>query len=32
MTKNRILGVVWFVLIAFTAWYVYKNLRPGILR
>ena len=32
MTKNRILGIVWAVLIVFTAWYVYTNLRPGILK
>ena len=31
MNKSKILGIVWFVLIAFTAWYVYKNLRPGVL-
>lgn len=29
MTKAGILGIAWLLFIAFTAWYVYKNFRPG---
>jgi hypothetical protein len=32
MSKSKLLGIVWAVLIAFTAWYVYKNFRPGLLK
>lgn len=32
MNKSTLLGVVWAALIVFTAWYVYKNLRPSILK
>ena len=32
MNKRTILGIVWAVLIALTAWYAYKHFRPGILR
>lgn len=31
MSKGKILGIVWFVLIAFTAWWAFKNLKPSFL-
>lgn len=32
MNRTTILGIVWALLIALTAWYVYKNFRPGLLK
>ncbi len=32
MNKSTLLGLVWLALVAFTAWYVYKNLRPSLLK
>ena len=32
MTKGRILGIVWLVVIVLTAWWVYKSFKPGFLK
>ncbi len=32
MSKGMILGLVWAILVGFTAWWVYKNLKPGFLK
>ena len=32
MSKSMLLGIVWALLVGFTAWYVYKNFRPGLLK
>ncbi len=32
MTKGRILGIVWLVVIVLTAWWVYKSFKPGFMK